>query len=371
MEIKETLVLDSSEPLSKALGGIMDTGTAVIITKSGRYYGIIDDRSVRLVGDNPLKVKCETVVVKPPVISPESSIWERADAFLLGRFKALPVVDEKEKPLGVITRVEVLKELKSLGILPKLSVTNIMKSPVYTIEERERVGEAKRRMKEYGTKRLIVTRNGVPVGVFSTLDLAGVALKPTKKEKMPVVLPERTSIDDRQVMLFYRPDIVTVDEKSSVDEAAQKMIEKEVSHVVILANKKPVGVISAIDIFRWIKEETKEEIPIEISGLDDDTRIHYNYIKKEVAEVATKFAKSFGILGVAVHVKRIKSFFSVKIHVNGDERFVVASEGPSIEDTVNEAVSELKKILSRKKGREKSRKSIKRKGIIEYRAEGE
>lgn len=367
MEIKSAVILEVDEPLSKALGSVLDSNTAVIIAKKGKYIGIIDDRNLRITGDNPSKVKCETVIVKPPVISPDSGLLERAEAFLLGRFKALPVVDKNKKPLGIITRVEVLKELISLGAVPEINITDVMSSPVYTIEEKSMISEAKRKMKEYDAKKLVVTKNGKPVGVFSSLDFAGFAMKPTEPTYMKRGIVATKSIEDEEVSRFYRPDITLINEGNSVKQAAQLMVKKEVSHVIVLSKKdgKPVGVLSAVDIFKWIKEKSEEKLDIEISGLDEETRGLHDEIKDAIRKAAEKFRESYGITKINLHIKQTKSFYSVKLMVSGKERFVMAADGPTLEDAVNIVGAELKKVLGRKKSIEKSRKVLASRGMME------
>jgi CBS domain-containing protein len=349
--------LDANEPLSKALGGIMDTGTAVIITKSGKYFGIIDDRNVRQnVGENPAKVKCETVITKPPVILLTTGLQERTEAFLLGRFKALPVVDNYERPIGIITRVEVLKELLGSKAIPKVSVRTMMNSPVYVIDEKSSVGEARTKMKEYNSKRLVVIRKGQPVGVFSTLDLAGSAMKPKEKEGRALI-SEKTSVDDLKISGIYRPNVATIDSKSTVEEAVRKMIEKQVSNVVVVSDNEPVGVLAALDIFKFIKAEFgSSKIPIEISGLREETRQYHNEIRGAFENAVKKFAATYGITGVTIHVKETKSLYELDVHVNGHEKFIVSAENQSLLEATNIAVAELKKIFGRKKAIEKSRK---------------
>ncbi|MEM3422186.1 MAG: CBS domain-containing protein [Candidatus Bilamarchaeaceae archaeon] len=367
MEIKQAVVLDGSEPLSKALGSILDSNTAVIISKNGKYYGLIDDRNLRVAGADPAKVKCETVVVKPPVISEDSNIFERTEAFLLGRFKALPVIDKNQKPLGIITRVEVLKELLALDIVPDINVKNLMSSPVYTIDENSTIGEAKRKMKEYDAKKLVVTKKGKPVGVFSSLDLAGLAIKPKETTHMMRGVVAKKSIDDQPLAFFYRPTTITMSERSTVKEAARLMIQKEISHIIIISDKdaKPIGVLSALDIFKWVKQKLEEKVEVTVSGLDAETKMLHDEIKGTIEKIAEKFRESYGIERVKVHVKSTKSFYSVKLHVEGKEKFVVSAEGPSLEDAINIAASELKKVLGRKKTIEKSRKVRTRSKVME------
>lgn len=364
MEMKTALILDGSEPLSKALGGFLETNTAVIVSKSGKYYGIIDDRNLRDAGENPSKVKCETVAVKPPILSPESSVWESTEAFLGGRYKALPVVDKSNKPVGIVTSVEVLKALLDLGAIPKLSVKNLTSMPIYSIEETKSVREAKTKMKEYDAKHILVTRSGRPIGLFSTLDLAVFALKPKESKRNVRGVVETTKAqDDQPIARFFRPNLVSIADKSTVEDATRQMIKRDVSNLIVMEADKPLGIISAQDIFKWIsKTAQKDEVPVEISGLNEETKRFYGDIVESVNTAVKKFRKAFGIEGVTVHVRELKSVYTVKMHFHGNETFVVSAEGPTLEETLSMTIAEIKKIYGRKKGFERDLKIKRRRG---------
>ena len=366
MEIKEVLILDENDPLSKALNGILDTGTAVVITRKGKYHGIVDDRNMRLfAAQNPAKTKCKAVVAKPPVLRPDTGVLERINAFLLGHFKALPVVNERDRPVGITTRVELLKDMFTTSLIPGIGVKALMNSPVYVIDEKKTVGEAKLKMKKYGARRLVVTRRGTPSGIFSKLDLTRETLKPKEKQKMATVISSKRNYDDNILAGLYRSDITTVPERSTVDEAARKMIKKSVSSVVVMNGKKPAGVLSALDIFKMIKDAAKKRMNITISGLDGETVFYRDSIREEVGKVAKRFSESYGIRKVNVHVKKGKSVYTINIFLEGNrENFTIKTEGPSLKDTTNMAVSELKKRLARKKHIRKSRKVLKKGGLL-------
>jgi len=358
MEIKQALILDENEPLSKAAEGIRDSRTAVIITKNGRYSGIIDDRNLRLkTVQSPAKTKCKTVIVKPPVLTKDTGILERIDAFLLGHFKALPVINERDKPIGITTRVELLDDMIKNNLMPRLHVKELMNAPVYTLDYKKSVGEAKLKMKKYRAGRLIITRMGNAIGTFSTFDLARETLRPRKKQRMATVISTSTGYDDLPVSGLYRSDLTTIKSDSTVEQAARKMIRKEVSSVVIVSGKKHIGVVSAIDIFKVIKKATKKTMDVGISGLDDETILYRDAIREDVEKVANIFAETYGIRRVNVHVKKGKSIYTINIFVEGNrDRFTVRTEGPSMKDTVNMAVAELRKQLARTKHVKKSRK---------------
>ncbi len=352
MEIKPVLTLDSKEPLSKAVSELAQTGTAVIVTKKGKYYGTIDDRSLGYGFDNAGKTFCERVIEKPPTLSPSSDVIGRINAFLLGHFKALPVIKEETRQvLGITTRVELLQDMLDEKIMPKNRVSDLMNTPVYTIDEEKTIADAKNLMKEYGCNRLVVTSSGRPIGALSTLDLAAKkAFHRTIRQKRPMGLTEVKSLDGSRIKDFFRPDITVVKETDTVEDAAKKMIGKEVSSVVVVANDKPAGVLSAVDLFRMIQKEAEGEMDLVVSGLGEENMMMYPYVKDKIASVLDKFSDSFNIRNGKVHVKEDKKTVSINIYFDTDEGHVsLNGERATIKQTIDELSQELDKVLQKKK----------------------
>jgi CBS domain-containing protein len=352
MEITKPLTLDGEEHLSKAITELMETGTAVLVTRNQKYYGIIDDRNLRHGIADSAKTKCENCVVKPPVLRPDTTILEQINAFLLGHFKALPVVDGDGKPLGITTRTDLLKAMLDEGLVPKNRISELMSSPVYTIDESAPVARAKGMMKEYGCHRLVVTRNGSPVGVISTLDLASYLTKPNQIEKKPYVVKEVDSGLAMPISGYLRADITTIPEQSTIEEAAKRMTDKGVSSVVAVSvsGKGLVGVLSAIDVFRRIQELAKDEVSISVSGLSEDSVWQFPEIKARMGAVLGKFSKSFNIRNVSVHVKEDKSVFEVFLYFDTDEGHVsLSTERKALKEAIDQLADELDAVLLKKK----------------------
>lgn len=356
MEIKQTIMLESTEPLSKALPQL-DTAPAVIVTKSGKYLGVIDHRSVSQGIRNPHNTKCETAIVKPPVMLKSADVIERISAFLLGHFKALPVIDENEKPVGITTRVEALKEMRSEKLIPNGRVTDLMNSPVYTISENENVAALKKALKEKNARRMVVTRKGSSIGVVSDFDVGSWKNKSNLRGgRKDVQLSDKLDIDDIAIKSFIRTDITTVSESATIDDATKRMIEKEVSSVVVVAGKKPVGVLSALDIFKRVQDMTKEKTMITISGLRGDSRTQYNNIMDTIGKVIEKFRGSFDIKNVSIHTKEGKSVITVNIYFDTNEGHIsLRGERATLKETVDELAEELDKVLRRKKDKRKTK----------------
>lgn len=354
MEIKHALMLDSKDPLSKALGELMDTGTAVIVTRKGKYVGTIDDRSMGSSFQDAGKTLCETVIAKPPTLLPSATMLQRIDAFLSGHFKALPVVDENGNPMGITTRVELLQDMLGERIVPNNRVADLMNAPVYTIDENECMHAAKSLLKMHKCNRLVVTRNGKPAGVISTLDMAAEKASRDVMQKRPKGITDVKSQNDRPVREFFRSDITIVGETDTVEEAAKRMVDKKVSSVVVVSKHRPVGVFSAVDLFKRIQDVAKGEFELVISGLGQENITMYPYIKDKIGGVLEKFLSSFEIRNAKVRVKEEKSVFDVDIYFDKKDGHVSMSGSRStLKETVDELAEELDRVLCKAKEKRK------------------
>ena len=350
MEIKPALIMDSADSLSKALPQL-EEAPAVIITRNGKYYGIIDHRSVSAGLRNPANTKCETVADKPPVLSASANIIECMQAFSVGHFKALPVVDDDLKPLGITTRVELLKEMIANHLIPPVRVAQMMSTPVFTIDENETISSAKGRMKGLAVRRLVVTRNGKPAGVVSAFDIGAWESKPNLEGgRKDIHMSDSRNVSDVKISGFLRPDMAVVDEDASLSDAVGKMITKGVSSVVVVTDSHALGVLSALDIFKMVLEEGQDGTKVRVSGLSEEDESHHPEIVAKVGHVAERFGKTFNIRNVSVHVKRGKSTHVVNIYLDTDDGHIsLKGERASLKETVDELAAELNEILRKKK----------------------
>jgi CBS domain-containing protein/ribosome-associated translation inhibitor RaiA len=350
MEIKPTLILDSSDSLSRALTQL-DASPAVIVTKDGRYYGIIDHRCVTQSIRDPHNVKCETVISKPPVLPESAGVLDRMEAFLSGHFKALPVLDESKKPLGITTRVELLTDMLDGGLIPQISVSELMSSPAYTIDENASIAAAKGALKEKKAHRLVVTRLGKLIGVVSNFDIGTWSGRPNLASgRKDIRLSQQINVDEMRISSFLRPDVTLVKEGSSLSDAAKRMVEKQVSTVIIVSDGRPLGVISALDIFRKVQELAQECIPIQVSGLDEEDIGCFERIQSKFGHVLERFKQTFNIRNCSVHVKGGKSTYVVAIYLDTDRGHVsLKCERGSLQEGIDELAAELHEVLRKKK----------------------
>jgi len=366
MKVKPCNPLGEEEPVSKAIDEILRNGFgAVIVKEDGTYAGWIDDRNIRMGIKNPKKVKVRSAMVKAPAVKEKelSDIERLLKLFLAGHFKGLPVVDEKGKVKGCITRADLLYKLLEQGLVPNISVNAIMSTPVYTVDENETLGKVKRLMKELGIHRVVVTSKGKVEGVLSTYDFLMFLEKPRERQSLQLVETVKRP-DDLVIKHFIREPLVMVDELESLPSLVREMAEKEVSSAVVVKEGRPVGVVTAHDIFKLVLGLTSPKPRVHVVGLSGEDLYFYEDIVEAFTKVLEKFSKSFEFGPLLIRIKKGKSTYQASLSVEADNIPIRLRE----EDyTLEGVIAKLEKALDKqlRKMHDRAVKGKKERGRVE------
>lgn len=347
-------VIDGEEPLSKALNCILKSGTAVVVTKKGRYYGLIDDRNVRMVTDAS-RAKAINAAVRAPSLAEESTVEDAMRAFLAGHFKALPVIS-KGKIKGVVSRADVMNEMVKQRMVPKTTVAALMSSPLYTIDHKERIGVAKGLMRKLKVHHLGVTNGQRVVGSLSTLDLSMMMVN-QKTRSLFMLTSEIENPDDKLVRDFMRERVMTAKPGDPLEKAVGIMAKENLSKLTVMDGKEARGVLTALDVMKFVLSLVSRGPSVFVSGLPEDDMFYYLDIKAAIKGVLKKFLGTFELGDVHVHFKKGKSTYQMSTKLEVEHGAVVVhSEGYALKDVVNRNVTEIKRLLDKKKNYRRDKK---------------
>ena len=240
---------------------------------------------------------------------PGASLGKVAAMLARHHVHALIVAEEDDPPLGIISDFDLLAgewlsvDEESLNTMRRLTARDLMTSPIESIDADTPVHEAARHMADKSIHRMLVTQDGKAVGILSISDLvAGIAeQEEIKREtvgdvmsdtflvcredntvlsaartmtqsgwrsiivvdargKLQGVLSGRdlvplagTLVDSNlRVSELMNRDLITTDIHSSLQEAADQMIQNHCHRVIVIdkndADSFPLGVISSFDI---------------------------------------------------------------------------------------------------------------------------
>ena len=129
-----------------------------------------------------------------------------------------------------------------------LSVRNIMSEKLEKIIENMSAQEAAKKMGAVNTSSLLVTDfNDKPVGIITERDLVRRVVANDADSKTVVI---------KEIM---SSPIATIDANSSVEAAADLMMQNQVRHLLVVDDEdvnKPLGIITSTDFTTYLKQGT-------------------------------------------------------------------------------------------------------------------
>jgi len=216
-----------------------------------RRKGFLGDH---LVTASRVWLRVEDIMSKDVVtICPDQAIASAAQIMAENNISCLVVVDNA-KVVGIITETDFLK---MIGIgkndFNKVKVVEIMSSPVHSVHPDFSILEASRIAIDNHVKRLpILKRDGQLVGIITQTDL----IRPLTSYGMWW-----------DVSGTMNSDIVGIDHKATVAEAAEIMTSRDVSCIVILQTDQAAGIFTERDLVKKVIVPGKDPIRTKIANV--------------------------------------------------------------------------------------------------------
>ena len=209
-----------------------------------------------------LKVR-DVMTPKPQRVSPTTPLNQVLEILLSSDFTGLPVVDEQDQPVGIITdgdllykagipiRVRLLAEFakEEVGSLKEnlahKQAKEVMTSPVATVKQDQYLFEAVDAMLKRGLRRLpVVDEGGVLVGILSRVDIFKAISKEPPVSRMlrgnGIALSEPNRAGDAM-----RRDTPTVSPEASLDQVVKLLGNSAIERVAVVDGQgKLLGLIS-------------------------------------------------------------------------------------------------------------------------------
>jgi len=210
----------------------------------------------------------------PKSVSADTLLSDAARLLLSSVFTGLPVLDKKQRPVGIITQGDLIKKgglPLRLGLLaesdqgrqeaildqlPCLKADKIMTAPVVMINEDRRLTEAVDLMLAKNIKRLpVIDGSGQLTGMLSRIDIFRTIMREA---------PDWNSFKARKIEVknlkhvgdILRRDVHSVLPETPLSEVIRLIDDNDIQRVVVVnAKGKLLGLISDRDLLRYFKSE--------------------------------------------------------------------------------------------------------------------
>jgi len=196
------------------------------------------------------------VMSQPPItIHHDDPVGMAAEWLVKHSITRLPVIDDKGKLVGMVSRLDVLRQVMDIpGKVPKQAAepgagrlaNEIMQKEVPIVPEETDLAGVIASFLSSGEYRVIVVNSaGNPVGLISDSDVVG-RIQPVHRRGILGALRGRTNIPDVSITAreLMSPGVETITGETTVVEAIQKMLTIGRKWLVVVDEQgKPIGLV--------------------------------------------------------------------------------------------------------------------------------
>lgn len=293
---REVYLVEGNDPVSRAIGIMREHNAPLVIVvnklENGRILGAITERMIMRATYNPDAMKAKTVAARIPRISSSASVAEAARLMLENHVLALPV-EEDGKIIGVIAVEDVVHAMGD-EFFSKIRVGDVMSRELVSIGPRDIVGQAIALMREHGISRLPVVDGGKLVGVVTIHDIIIKVIQPRQRVTRGEYAGEKLRTLSHQVKDIMTTDVIVARPDEPLSTAIRRMLEADVSCLIVVHDGRPVGILTRTDILAPIaalaegeRRAISVQLSFKVNNLSESD-------KEQVMEVVERFLRRLG-----------------------------------------------------------------------------
>jgi CBS domain-containing protein len=188
------------------------------------------------------------MVKRSVTVKPSTTLLEARDVLFRHKIRRLVVLNEKEKPVGIITEKDIARSIYNLGTrsIKSVKVGDFMSKNLITVTKDSTIYDCAKLMRRHRISSvIIVNKDGTLAGLVTKTDLVSVFLT--------------QSTTPLKVASIMTKNVITADPGDSLLLIESLLINHRISRVVIQRNRRPVGIITYRDFMpakipHWIAE---------------------------------------------------------------------------------------------------------------------
>ncbi|HIQ38550.1 MAG TPA: CBS domain-containing protein [Methanothermococcus okinawensis] len=332
---KDPVTITPDTPISKAIG----------IMEKHHFHNLIvldEEENIYLVTMHDLLLassineNVETLMFKPHCVNQNTPVIDAICEIIDSGQRAAPVVDDEGKLVGIVTDYDIMSRVGRSELLKDVKITKVMTRDPITIYEDESIGKARSLMRKHNIGRLIVLdRNGNPVGMVTEDDILRKIYKPKRKMTVGEMAGEKIPRMSQPVSIIMNTPLISAEVDSTIPEVARIMEKYDIRGVPIMKRGMLKGIVTRIDIMKYIRELRKERaVEVEIHGeFDEEMReLAERILMTEVKKIA-KYSGKLHWIKIVVkkeHDKGGVSYYHVKVYVKTPRKLYVGEGRPKL-----------------------------------------
>lgn len=248
--------------LSKVLSKLSTShDAAFVFDENDKYIGIVSPYFTMIKSSLPANTKVQHCLTHTSKIYLNYPLSKVCELFIQSKIHYLPVFNEEDKFLGIISARRILSYFKDMPIF-KVTVESIIKKRwkgLITVFEDDTITQAIHLFKTNKISKLIVINHDRKLkGVLSYYDLIKLMVSPKYSSHHGERVNEKISFYNYRVKNFAKNYVLTLSKEKHLLEVINLIVNKKIGSVIVVDNeRRPLGIITTRDILRFFIDNEK------------------------------------------------------------------------------------------------------------------
>ena len=327
------------------------------VIRKNRLVGFVSYDTIIRRRNLPLSTKVEHIMSSPPKLSMDSSLTLIAERLMSSGFRILPITSKGKILAGVVSRMDLLRGISKDKKLTNMEIHSLMTKEPQCVWETDNISQARILMKKLSVRTVpVLDDKDRLVGVVGVKDIAKI-WTPKTKESRGELSGEKFSMDV-EVKSVMNPEPIFIEKEGKVGEVINLMQKHDISSVLITEEKKPIGIITALDIIELlVRMKERESLYVQITGLEEeDAEIYddmYQLIQKSMSKI-NKMEKTsiFALHVVEYHNKSLVKEYELRARLSTKKQmFYAQGNGWDLFKALDDVLEALERMVTKEKER--------------------
>lgn len=261
--LKENNIIkvSSNSSLTSVLNKLSTSHDAAFVFDDDQFLGVISPYYTLIKNSCPKNTKLVNCLYHPPKIYLNYPLNKVCQLFIESKVHYLPILDNNNNFIGIISARRVLKHIKDLPIF-NIKIGDFIKYKKFPVLvfDNEKMGNALGFFKKTKVSKLIVVdRNYKLKGILAYYDLIGLLSQPKSRESRGDRLGKKDSLYNLPIKNYFKENVLTLSLDDELRKAIDLILEKKIGSVIILDNNKRVNnIITTQDILKYFIKMQKD-----------------------------------------------------------------------------------------------------------------
>lgn len=287
--------IEPGETLSAALAKLTTSHDAAFIFSSdNKFFGVINPYYCFIKSSYPGNAKVEHCAFHPPHIKVNYPLAKVAELFMQSKIHYLPVFDQQEKFIGIISARHLLAQFQNLPFL-KTKISDVLRfknRSLITIYDDETIATAINAFKQTKISKLVVISKDLKLkGILSYYDLISYLASPKNSPQRGERVGNKINFYNLQVRNFAKNYVLTLTSDDTLSDVLNLILNKKIGSVVIVdKTRHPIGIVTTKDILRlFIKNKNDKTIEVTSKNLSKENRMKLGNVFNQLTLWIKKF----------------------------------------------------------------------------------